>query len=151
MISCSWSGVCVIWQFCIHIFSSRSCFYLLQLDFTQVSHFFPVLVKGLYQTEAYMYITCNAVSTHLNHKRIFLFFTRFGCVVAIAHSKYQLQTPLACYIFYLSRIFFFLERQFRSKKTICWILSFKPANSNRHLAQRIFKLRAGNSLWCKRM
>jgi hypothetical protein len=25
-----------------------------------------------------MYITCNAVSTHLNHKRIFLFFTRLG-------------------------------------------------------------------------
>jgi hypothetical protein len=44
--------------------------FLLHLDFSQVSHFFPVLVKGLYQTEAYMYITCNAVSTHLNHKRI---------------------------------------------------------------------------------
>jgi hypothetical protein len=44
----------------------------------KVSHFVPVLVKGLYQTESYMYITCNAVSTHLNHKRIFLFFTRLG-------------------------------------------------------------------------
>jgi hypothetical protein len=32
-----------------------------------------------------------------------------GRVVAIVHSKYQLQTPLTCYIFYLSSIFFFLK------------------------------------------
>ena len=108
--------------------------FLLQLDFTQVSHFFPVLVKGLYQTEAYMYITCNAVSTHLNHKRIFLFFTRLG-VWSLLRIR-NINCKLHWLVIYSTCLvyFCFLERHFRSKKTICWILSFKHANSNRHLA-----------------
>ena len=108
--------------------------FLLQLDFTQVSHLFPVLVKGLYQTEAYMYITCNAVSTHLNHKRIFLFFTRLG-VWSLLRIR-NINCKLHWLVIYSTCLvyFCFLERHFRSKKTICWILSFKHANSNRHLA-----------------
>jgi hypothetical protein len=32
--------------------------------------------------------TCNAVNTHLNHRRIFLFFIPCGVGVAIVHAKY---------------------------------------------------------------
>jgi hypothetical protein len=68
--------------------------------------FVPVLVKGLYQTACIMHFTCNAVSTYLNHIRLFLFFIRWGeeggmiyqvhqfvlfscwAEVTIVHSKY---------------------------------------------------------------
>jgi hypothetical protein len=68
----------------------------------------PVLVKGLYQTE------CNAVSTHISHRRIFLFSTRCG-VGSLLCMRNIICKPQWLVICYLSRIFyFFLDRQFRS-------------------------------------
>jgi hypothetical protein len=42
--------------------------------------------------------TCNAVNTHLNHRRIFLVSIPCGVGVAIVHAKYLLQTPLTGYM-----------------------------------------------------
>jgi hypothetical protein len=58
--------------------------------------------------------TCNAVNTHLNHRRIFLFSTPcgVGSLLCMRNINYRPHWLAMCC---LSRIFyFFLDRQFRS-------------------------------------
>jgi hypothetical protein len=58
--------------------------------------------------------TCNAVNTHLNHRRIFLFSTPCG-VGSVLYMRNINCKPHWLAICCLSRIFyFFLDRQFRS-------------------------------------
>jgi hypothetical protein len=66
---------------------------------------FPVLVKGLYQTESYSLHVMQLINTHLNHRRKFLFSTPCGvgsllCMRTINCKPHWL--PICC----LSRIFF---------------------------------------------
>ena len=114
-------------------------------------HFFPILFKGLYQTELYSF-TCNAVSMHLNHRKIFLFSTRcgVGSLLCMRNINCKLHWLATCC---LSRIFyFFLDRQFRSEKTIWWIFSVNHANNNLCTWQNAFsRHRMDSSLWFKRM
>ena len=142
-----------------HTYTSRSLSFITTLCYSSV-HFFPVLVKGLYQTESYSLhvmsgadpetlltgglsygaifsiidgTNCspkavlawspqssplnpplNAVNTHLNHRRIFLFSTPCGVGSLLCMRNINCK-PHWLAICCLSRIFyFFLDRQFRS-------------------------------------
>ena len=96
--------------------------------------------------------TCNAVNTHLSHRRIFLFSTPcdVGSLLCMRNINCK---PHWLAIWCLSRIFyFFLDRQFRSKKTIWWIFSVNHANNNICTWQNAFsRHRMDSSLWYKRM
>jgi hypothetical protein len=67
-------------------------------------------------TTIFFFNNCNsagffhsAVSTHLNHRKIFLFATRYG--VGSLNINCKPHWLAICYLFW---IFFFLDRQFRS-------------------------------------
>ena len=84
--------------------------------------------------------TCNAGNTHLNHRRIFLFSTPCGMRSLLCMRNINCK-PDWLAICCLSRIFyFFLDRQFRSQKTIWWILSVNHANNNLCTWQNAFSM-----------
>ena len=59
-----------------------------------------------------MYITCNAVSTHLNHRRIFLFLTRWGVgsLLRIRNINYKLHWLVIYSTCLVYSIFFSIDR-----------------------------------------
>jgi hypothetical protein len=94
-----------------HTWTSRSRSFIRTLFHSSV-HFFPVLVKGLYQTESQF--TCNAVNTHLSNRRIFLFSTPCGVVSLLCMQNINCK-PHGLAIFCLSRIYHFFSRSIVQK------------------------------------
>jgi hypothetical protein len=104
--------------------------------------------------------TCNASNTHLNHRRIFLFSTPCGMRSLLCMRNINCK-PDWLAICCLSRTFnFFLDRQFRSQKTIWWIWSVNHANNNLCTWQNAFSMHYIHKLlihhlsiggWFKRM